>query len=99
MTNDKRIIEIEVGKACIGGLLDTMTGSVILTASEAKGIERYIDQLNAENAKLRELITFYLGCLTKGHVNCDSCAFSGEDNCDHGRKVIESAKQVGIEVN
>lgn len=52
-----------------------------------------------ENTKLRELLTFYLGCLTKGHVNCDSCAFSGEDNCDRGRKVIESAKQIGIEVN
>ena len=57
-----------------------------------------LEKLEAENAKLRELLTFYLGCLTKGHVNCDSCAFSNEDNCDHGRKVIESAKQVGIEV-
>ena len=59
----------------------------------------YVRKAQEENEKLRELVTFYLGCLTKGHVNCDSCAFSGEDNCDHGRKVIESAQQVGIEVD
>ena len=63
-----------------------------ITEFQPKDLER-------ENAKLRELITFYLGCLTKGHVNCDSCAFSGEDKCDRGRKVIESAQQVGIEVD
>ena len=66
---------------------------------EVKSTNGVIEELYDENAKMRELITFYLGCLTKGHVNCDSCAFSGKDNCDHGRKVIESAKQVGIEVS
>lgn len=39
---------------CIGGLLDKMTGSVILTAEEVKEVEDHIDQLEAENAKLRE---------------------------------------------
>ena len=56
-----------------------------------------ICELQAENAKLRELLTFYLGCLTKGHVNCDSCAFS-EDVCEHGRKVIDWARDLGVEV-
>ena len=51
----------------------------------------------AENAKLRELLTFYLGCLTKGHVNCDSCAFAG-DVCEHGRKVIDWARELRVEV-
>ncbi|MBR2684416.1 MAG: hypothetical protein IKE22_14265 [Atopobiaceae bacterium] len=39
---------------CIGGLLDTVTGSVILTAGEVKEVEGHIDQLKSENAKLRE---------------------------------------------
>ena len=54
-------------------------------------------ELESENAKLRELLTFYLGCLTKGHVNCDSCAFK-DDVCGHGRKVIDGARELGIEV-
>jgi len=54
-------------------------------------------RLGAENAKLRELLTFYLGCLTKGHVNCNSCAFA-EDVCKHGRKVIDWARDLGVEV-
>lgn len=53
----------------------------------------------SENAKLRELMTFYIRCLTKGHVNCDSCLLNGEDDCDHGRRVIERAERLGIEVN
>ena len=53
----------------------------------------------AENAKLRELLTFYLGCLTKGHVNCESCAISGENDCGHGRMVIERARELGVEVS
>lgn len=56
------------------------------------------DQLKADNAKLRELLTFYLGCLTKGHINCDSCAFA-KDVCGHGRKVIDWARELGIEVD
>lgn len=40
--------------ACLGGLLDITTGSVILTASEVKEVESYIDQIIAENAKLRD---------------------------------------------
>jgi len=55
-------------------------------------------KLKAENAKLRELLTFYLGCLTKGHVNCDSCAFA-EDICGHGHKVIDWARELGVEVS
>lgn len=57
-----------------------------------------IKELEAENAKLRELLTFYLGCLTNGHVNCESCALSGEDDCDHGRMVTKWARELGIEV-
>lgn len=56
------------------------------------------DRLRKENAELRKLLTFYLGCLTKGHVNCDSCAISGDGDCDHGRKVIDKARELGIEV-
>lgn len=55
-------------------------------------------QLDADNAKLLELLTFYLGCLTKGHVNCDSCAFA-EYLCEHGRLVIDWARELGIEVD
>lgn len=51
-----------------------------------------------ENANLRELLTFYLGCLTKGHVNCDSCAIIGDGDCGHGRTVIDKARELGIEV-
>lgn len=39
----------------IGGLLITATGSVLLTAKEVKEVEGHIDQLEAENDKLREL--------------------------------------------
>lgn len=55
-----------------------------------------LDRAKAENAKLRKLLTFYLGCLTNGHVNCDSCAFA-EYLCEHGRKVIDWARELGIE--
>lgn len=58
-----------------------------------------IDSLREENAKLRELLTFYLGCLTKGHINCDSCAISGDEDCGHGRMVINRARELGIEVD
>ena len=37
-----------------GGLLITAKGSVLLTANEAKEVEDHIDQLEAENAKLRK---------------------------------------------
>ena len=57
------------------------------------------DLIQAENAKLRELLTFYLRCLTKGHVNCDSCAISGDGDCGHGRMVIDKARELGIEVD
>ncbi len=50
----------------------------------------------AERDKLRELLTFYLGCLTKGHVNCDSCTF--KYNCGHGQEIIDKARELGIEV-
>lgn len=56
------------------------------------------DALDNEIAKLRKLLTFYLGCLTKGHVNCDSCAFA-EDVCEHGRMVIDWARELGVEVD
>ncbi len=42
---------------CIGGLLNTVTGSVILTADEVKEVEGHIDQLNAENARLRSCLS------------------------------------------
>lgn len=57
-----------------------------------------IAALEEQNIKLRELLTFYLGCLTKGHVNCDSCAFA-EDVCERGRKVIDWARDLGVEVD
>lgn len=59
----------------------------------AETVEAYV----AEIAKLRGLLTFYLGCLTNGHVNCDSCAFA-ENVCEHGRMVIDWARELGIEV-
>ena len=57
-----------------------------------------IKQQEAENKRLRELLTFYIGCLTKGHIDCDSCAFSGEENCNRGQKIVGEARELGIEV-
>lgn len=60
------------------------------------GPDSAVAELKAENAKLRELLTFYLGCLTKGHVNCDSCAFHGPEDCNSGEKIIKTAKELGV---
>jgi hypothetical protein len=81
---------------CIGGLLDTVTGSVILTADEVKEVEGHIDQLQAENAQLRKLGGFMLRCMSQYHDCCD-CLVNGE-HCDI--TYIESdAQELGVEVD
>ena len=75
-----------------------MNGRQTFNASVVDYVFAERDRLEKENRKLRVLLTFYLGCLTKGHVNCDSCAFN-DNVCGHGRKVIDGARELGIEVH
>ena len=72
---------------CIGGLLDKMTGSVILTAKEVKEVENHIDQLQAENVKLREL------CETFGMIANDAiCDYYDRD------ELLVDARELGMEL-
>lgn len=75
---------------CIGGLLDTVTGSVILTADEIKEVEGHIDQLNDENAKLREYAQ-----VMHFHIKecCDACGERGI--CDVDALTRELRIEVG----
>jgi hypothetical protein len=83
---------------CIGGLLDTVTGSVILTADEVKEVEGHIDQLQAENAKLRELVADMM----QAWWACDDEVCPRHDErCEKGKYCAfdECAQELGIEVN
>lgn len=68
--------------ACIGGLLSTVTGSVILTANEVKEVEDHIDQLDIENAELRKLVKKLHKCV-RGMLRdlAPSCVDSDMEGC------------------
>lgn len=55
-------------------------------------------KLCTEKAMLQRLLAFYIGCLTKGHVDCDSCAFSDDSVCGRGRLILDEVRELGVDV-
>lgn len=57
------------------------------------------DEAEDRTERLEKLLGFFLGCLLKGHVRCDTCAFRTDDICGSGKKVVREAVALGIDLS
>lgn len=72
----------------------------VLTHEEARHIEAEYKRMQAENAKLRELVRDYEHCSM--HADCDSCKYDGttSTHCPFspGFPDIDELRELGVEV-
>lgn len=84
----------------IGGIEVIGTGSRLLTAEDVAEVTKHIEQLESENAKLRELVRDYEHCSV--HTDCAKCEYDGKmsEHCPYSPCFPDDDElcELGVEV-